>query len=168
MNAQRGFIALPALSLTTWALIGSAVLLAGMSVALKVQSARVASAKQETATVRGEFTAFKAGVAAIGKKAIAERDAAISRQKKEYDHAIEYWTGELAALNIKYDRLRHSAGSRPGSSVLPAVPDTARPTDDAASDQRLLDVLQHAETQTLRLIALQNWVAANKDSCGPR
>jgi len=145
----------------------------GMGIALAVLTVvclglwnRLGAAHEETAVVRGQFAAFKGGVEDAGKKAEAKKAEAIAEQKKEYNNAIEYWTGAYAALNLKYDGLLNRPRSDPGSRVLPPVPDTTRPVDDQARDQRLLQVLRAAEEQTIQLVGLQNWVAANKDSCG--
>lgn len=151
-------------------------LLIGLAIALALSAAAslwlwkaLDSARADKARIKGEYDAFVVGVKDAGTKAEKDKAAALKLQKENHDAAIDYWTGEHVALLSKYDRMRNAgAGKGSGGGAMPAVPDAARPGDDAARDKRLLDVLQYAEKQTGQLIALQKWVTDSKDACGSR
>jgi hypothetical protein len=126
---------------------------------------RLGAAQEETAKVKGEFAVFKAGVEKIGEQAKKDKAAALKNQKEAHDATVKDWSERLYHLGVKYELLRKLAGNTGGGGV-PAVPDTTPTVDDAARDNRLLEVLRFAEIQTLQLIHWQEWADANKDSCG--
>lgn len=101
----------------------------------------------------------------IGEAQEAKTKAEIDRQRKVSDATIKSLQSRYAGLNAKYARLRQSP---PGPGGMPTIPDTARPTDDAARDQRLLDVLQYADQQTQQLIELQDWVKSQDTQVSPK
>ena len=117
---------------------------------------------ERAATIQGQYDAFKTGVEDAGKKAEADRMKEIARQKGVNDASEKSLQTRIAAANARADRLCKSAGASAGCRSLPAVPDTTRPTDDSASDQRLLEVLRHAQGQSDTLIELQEWVRKQK------
>ena len=153
-NPQRGYL-----------LISLAIGLALTTSISLVLWNRLGAAHKETARVTGEFTAFKEGVRKAGKKAEDEKAEALKVQKEAHDAALKNLSDRHYALGVKYAGLLDRTGS-PGGSVVPAVPDTARPVDDTARDRRLLEVLRVAEIQTIQLIGWIEWAEANKNSCG--
>ena len=126
---------------------------------------RLNAAHKETAQVRGEFAQFKTGVENIGKQAEKDKAAALKAQQEAHNAIVKNWTERHYHLGVKYELLRKLAGDTSGGGVS-AVPDTTRPVDDKARDQRLLEVLRVAEVQTLNLVLWQEWAEANKNSCG--
>ena len=99
------------------------------------------------------FAEYKAKVEALGRAQEAKNQEIIKRQKEESDARIKSLNSRLANTRNEFNRLRDSR-----TSELPAVPSTARADDDGTRDKQLLDLLQHAEEQTARLIELQEWV----------
>ena len=114
---------------------------------------------------RDEARAQLAEVKRIGEEQNAKTKAEVDRQKRVSDETIKSLQSRYSGLNARYARLRQST---PGASGLPAVPDSARPTTDAARDQRLLDVLQYADQQTQQLIELQSWVKSQATPVSPK
>ena len=145
---------------------GLAIALAVVTIAGLALWNRLGAAHKETARVAGEFAAFKAGVAKIGKQAEKDKATALKAQKDAHDATIKNWTNRHYALGVKYAGLLSANGGNPGGGGMSAIPDTTRPVDDAARDKRLLEVLRAAENQTLTLILWQEWAEANKNSCG--
>jgi seryl-tRNA synthetase len=141
---QRGFIQL---SLLGWAAVGAFLLILGLSVALKVQSARLEA-------VQAEYTVFKTEVKRLGEEQEKKTKETIKAQEKKSHDRIKSLEDRLSRTRADFDRLRNSTSK----SELPPVPDTARAVDDEARDKQLLSVLQHAQEQTDRLIELQEWV----------
>ena len=117
---QRGF--------TLYIVLAALLAFGGMAVALKVQTSRLASCKQEFAT-------FEAKVKAEGEAAIAEAKRITSEnnaRKAEYDKKIR----SLRAANADLDRrLRDSAGE----SSLPPASTVAGVTQPACFDRGQLD-----------------------------
>lgn len=144
---SRGFIALP---LTAWLAIGASVAFLGMGVALRVQSERLASCKQE-------FAAFQAEVKALGEAAAAEAkriEAENKAKKDKYDKQINSLRAANAVLNR---RLRDSAGQ----SSLPApAPGSASP-DRACFDRGILDDAIRAFTAGTAAIATEGQSAVD-------
>lgn len=141
---NKGFIQL---SLLGYAVLGLASLVLILSIALKVQTARLDS-------VKAEYQVFKDGVRLKGEEQERRTKETIARQEKTSNERIKSLESRLARTRADFDRLRNSTDSRP----VPAVPETARPVDDAARDSRLLEVLRYAQEQTDALIELQEWV----------
>ena len=154
---QAGLYQCGFLSPTLIGIIAAAVIIGGLSIALKVQSARLSSEQTAHAETKGKFAAFVAETKRMGEEAKKKAAAEIERQKEVTKERSTSYEKRLASLNATYRRLRDQRAD-PGGSPMPAVPDTARPADDSARDNRLLDLLQHAEKQTGQLIELQEWV----------
>jgi len=131
-----------------YAALGGLVVIAGLSVALSVQSSRLKA-------VKAEYEAFQTQVRVVGEAQEARTKAEVKRQQEVTKNVEADYSKRLAKLRADYARLRDSNTSR---GVLPAVPATARSPDAETRDQQLLGILQHAEEQTLRLIELQEWV----------
>lgn len=109
MRRQRGFV----LGIAAYAAIGASVALLGMGIALKVQSSRLASCKQE-------FAAFQAQVKANGEaaeKAARAKEAADLAKKEKIDNENKRLRINNANL-VKRLRDAHPAGS--GVSEAPA------------------------------------------------
>lgn len=146
MRSERGFV----LGIAAYAAIGAFVVISGMGIALKVQSSRLASCKQE-------FAAFQAQVKALGDAAEAEAkriEAENKAKKDKYDKQINSLRAANAALNR---RLRDSAGQ----SSLPApAPGSASP-DRACFDRGILDDAIRAFTAGTAAIATEGQSAVD-------
>lgn len=152
---QRGFIQFTPLG---WVLIGLGIVVVGLVIALQVQSARLEREQEAHAITTAAYQTFKAGVKLLGDEAKAKTEAEIKRQEQVNQERSAGYEKRIAAINESYRRLRDNrVGSR--GRELSAIPDTARPADDAARDSRLLEVLRAADEQTARLIELQRWVS---------
>ena len=126
-NRQRGFITLP---FTAWIAIGASVAILGLSVAVKVQSSRLASCKQE-------YADFKADVKAKGEAAIENARKIDSENAKRKEKSDAERKRLIIANNGLADRLRDNAArsSLPETSGTAGIPETAcfkRPDLDAA------------------------------------
>ena len=121
-------------------------------------------ALKEKARIEGEYEAFKTGVKTLGEEAEAKRLAELQRQRKSHDESVESLEKRVVAARARADKLCKSAGLGAGCRALPAVPDTARPVDDTGFNERLLEVLRHAQEITDRLTELQLWVAAQQQT----
>lgn len=153
-HQERGLISL---TLTGWALVALSVALGVTFIYARVQTARLDRANEKLAVVTSQFAAFKLGVEEAGKKAELAKIAEAARLKKENADATKRWNARVAAANARADELCKRAGLSAGCRDLPAIPDTARPPDDAARDQRLLEVLRHAQGEVDRLLEFQEW-----------
>jgi hypothetical protein len=149
---QRGF-----LSPLLIASIAAAVVIGGLGIALKVQSARLESEQERHKATRAAYEAFVTDTKRIGVEAQKKADAERIRQDQVSKERGATYEKRLAAVNDAYRRLRDSR-SGSGGGELPAIPTTARSVDDTARDNQLLDLLQHAESQAVRLQELQGWV----------
>ena len=103
---QRGFIALPVMA---WAAIAAGVVIVGLSVAIKVQSARLDACKADAA-------AFRAQVEALGREAAKEAakiNLANQKAKEVSDGEYAKVKGDLASSYAAYRKLRNAnSGSR--------------------------------------------------------
>ena len=149
---QTGFVTLP---LYAWLLIGS-------SAAILVLFWAWDSARNDYLTEKAEYSAFRGSVEALGKAQEAKNKETVAKQEKSHGDAIKALKGRYADIAAKYDGLRAKAGASAGGGGVSALPDTTRPTDDSARDQRLLTILEHAEKQTGQLIELQEWLRQQK------
>ena len=109
VRRERGFIALPAMA---WAAIAAAVVIAGLGIALKVQTSRLAA-------VKAEYAQFKGGVEALGKAAelaakTKEAEDAVNKEKADAQNAKT--KRDLAGLYAAYGSLRDQ---RARGSLLP-------------------------------------------------
>lgn len=144
MKYQRGSI-----------MFGMGITIGLLSLALALTGWLYNGALKEKARIEGEYTAFKEGVRKIGEKAETDKKTELVRQAKEKQRAEKSYNDRLTASNARADSLCKSAGLSSGCRELPAIPDTTRPVDDGTRDQRLLEVLRHAQKQTDQLIELQ-------------
>jgi len=152
----KGFFSLP--------MIGGAALLAVFAVgaiALKVQSARLASEKEEHAATKAAFSGFKAEVERLGKEAREKVEAEKKRQADVNRKASESYEKRIAAVTDVYRRLRDQRVS-PGASPVPPLPAAPIATASSADSDQLLSVLEAADRQTQQLIELQEWVKSQK------
>ena len=125
LKKQQGFIALPAMAL---AAIAAGVVIAGLGVALKVQSARLDTCKAEYAT-------FKAEVKVLGEAAIAAtkaREAADKEKKEKADVQNAKSRRDLDGIYAAYRSLRDQ---RAGGGRLPEAPSGSRRPDLACFDR---------------------------------
>lgn len=152
--SHKGFISLP--------LAGAAVaaaIIAVLGISLKVQSARLANAKEAHEQVKAEYAGFRLEVERIGKEAKAKADAERKRQEQVNKETVGNYEKRLAAVNDTYRRLRDQRASA-GSSPVSALPAAPIATATTADSDRLLSVLEAADRQTQQLIELQAWVRA--------
>ena len=108
------------------------------------------------AAIEGQFETFKEGVRKAGDEQKAKNNQLLKERDRINATALKTLQNRYSDLNARYARLRNQP-AHPGSGGLPPVPDATRPIDDAARDNRLLEVLRHADQQTAQLIELQEW-----------
>lgn len=154
MKRQRGSLLIYGIiALGVMTLAGGAVL----SYNHAIKRAEKAEAAHEA--TRAAYAGFVAETKRLGEVAQKKSDAEIKRQKGVSDATLKSLEARLAATRAQFGKLRGSGTeTSPGVGGVPAVPETARPADDTARDNRLRAVLQHAQEQTDALIELQNWV----------
>ena len=111
---QTGFIALP---ITAWMAIGASAVILGLSVAVKVQSSRLASCK-------AEFAAFQADVQAKGEAAQREADRINADNAKRKEKSDAERKRLIIANSELAGRLRDNAAR---SSLPPTTSDTGIP-----------------------------------------
>lgn len=145
---QHGFIALP---LMAWGAIAAGVLILGLSVAVKVQTARLDSEK-------AAFSAFKAQVEVLGReaeKAAKIKETSDLQAKKRADDENLKAKRDLAGVYTVYRQLRDSRSS---VSILPPSPAGSTSPDLACFSRAALDrglasadgVLQEGAIQILQ------------------
>lgn len=148
----------PAYGFMAYIALAAGIAIVGLGLVVKIQTARLDNAKAEIERVTLEFAGFKKETARLGKAAEERNTAEKKRQTAVNQERAKGYENRIASITTMYRGLRDQRGSASGSPV-PAVPDTARAADDTARDKQLLDVLQHADLQTARLIELQQWAA---------
>ena len=154
---QRGFIALP---LMWWGAIAAGAVILGLSIAVKVQTARFDASQQELATERGHFAVFKETTRKAGEAQEAKNRETIRRQEKSHATALISLQSRYSDLDARYRGLRQSAGSSSSAGSLPPLPSTPVRVDDPASSQQFLSILEQADRNTATLIELQDWIRA--------
>lgn len=118
MKAARGFIQLPAMM---WGVLAAGVTIAGLGIAVKVQSARLDTCKAEYAKFQAEIRAT--GEAAI--RAAKQREAEDQKRKEQADAALAKTRKDMAGVYAAYQRLRDQ---RAASGFLPpATAGSSRP-----------------------------------------
>ena len=145
-------------------LIGMGIMVAVLSVSLAGMGWLYNGALKEKARIEGEYEAFKVGVKTLGEEAEARNVKTLAERERIANERIESLGKRVAAAVSRADRLCKSAGLSSGCSALPAIPDATRPADDTAHNQRLVQLLRHAQEVTDRLIELQLWVAAQQQA----
>lgn len=119
---ERGFIQL---SPTLWLAIGVGVLVAGLGIALKVQTARLDSCKADHAA----FVAMVKAEGVAAEKAARKKEAEDVALKEKTDAAHK---AAVAALNADVARLRNQ---RPVSRIVPSAPADSRDPSLACFDR---------------------------------
>lgn len=112
-----------------WVGIAGLVLILALGTGLKIESSRLAAAKQETVVVQGKFDNFVTQTKTLGEAQAAKAKAAdlVNQQFKEKaDADLKSTKGELALAYADYRRLRSSAGKNPRGSIVPQAPSGAR------------------------------------------
>lgn len=142
--------------------IGLGIALGVLTIALAGTGWLYKNALQEKARIEGEYEAFKEGVKKLGEEAEAKRLVELEKQRRNHEKAVASLKARVAAANARANELCKQAGLSAGCSSLPPVPSTARPTDDASFNERLLEVLRHAQAVADQLAELQEWVAAQR------
>lgn len=141
---QSGFIQL---SLMGWMAVGAAAIILGMSIALKIQTYRLASVKQE-------YAGFQAQVKAAGDAAKVKADAEIKRQEQVTKEVSKTYENRISSIRSSYDKRLRDAYTA-GGGVQP-IPDAPRSVDEIPANAIPLGAIC-AET-TEQLIQLQGWV----------
>lgn len=155
-TTQRGFG-----TITLWAALGAALVIAGLGIALKVQTARLDA-------VRSEYAGFVAQVKANGDAQIAKNKAKEAENKAIKERLDNENKDLRAKLAANAERLRNAINSRSGGlSTLPVA--TVRP-DLACFDRAELDtairlyqsdllgIAEKGATATLELNTGKVWV----------
>jgi len=107
--------------------------------------------------IQSEYKAFTAQVETLGREAEARNRAIVQKQKDVSNEVSKSYETRLSLINDSYRKLRDDK-TNSGQRDLSAPPDSAVPVNDAARDQRLLEILEHAQVETAKLIELQNWL----------
>lgn len=117
------------LSPTLWLAVGAAVLVAGLTVAVKVQTSRLDAVRQEYAT-------FKAEVKVLGEAAQKAADAQTATDKSKKERADAYNKRIVADLNNAIQRMRDE---RAGSDFLPPASPSAGSPEIASFNRAELE-----------------------------
>lgn len=145
-----------------YAAIGAALVIAGLGIALKVQTSRLDA-------VRAEYAQFKGGVEALGKQAEAAakaKEAADKQNKEKADAASAKSRRDLDGLYASYRSLRdqRSRGSLlPEASATSASPDRItferKGFDNALSgfDSGVTGLLAEGDGAIVNLDAAKKW-----------
>ena len=150
---QRGFLTL-----------GLGITIGLLSIALTGVGWLYNGALKEKARVQGEYEAFKTGVKTLGEEAEAKHQKTLKDRERIANERIKSLGARAAASAARADKLCKSAGLSAGCRALPAVPSTARPVDATTHNQRLVELLRHAQEVTDRLTELQLWVMAQQQA----
>ena len=119
-------------------------------------------ALKEKARIEGEYEAFKEGTRKLGEEAEARNKKTLTERERIANERIKSLGARAAVSAARADRLCKSAGLSAGCSALPSIPSTTRPVDDSAHNQRLVELLRHAQEIADKLAELQEWVRANQ------
>lgn len=142
--------------------IAAAAVISVMGLSLWFTTVQRDNARKELARVEGEYEAFKATAERLGREAQERYNRDLMTRERIANERIKSLGLRAAAAAARADGLCKQAGLRSGCRALPAVPDTARPTDDTGFNERLLEVLRHAQAVADQLAELQAWVAAQQ------
>ena len=150
---ERGFLVL-----------GSIIIIAILSASLAGMGWLYNGALKEKARVQGEYEAFKEQTKLLGEEAEKRNQKTLAERERIANERIASLGKRAADARARADGLCKSAGLSAGCSALPAIPETSRPVDDSAHNQRLVQLLRHAQEVTDRLVELQLWVAAQQQA----
>jgi len=127
------------------------------AIPIAILTATTAFYKHEAQSNHDQLISFQSAVSAVAEQATIRNREIIAKQQKVSSESAKSYETRLALINAEYSRLRDQKANG-GSRPMPAVPDTARPVDDTARDNRLAEVLRAAEVETAKLEALQGWI----------
>jgi len=116
-----------------------------------------AQEREQRHIIAAEYKAFTAQVETLGREAESRNRAIVQKQKDVSNEVSKSYETRLSLINDSYRKLRDDKANS-GRRDLSAPPDSAVPVNDAARDQRLLEILEHAQVETAKLIELQNWL----------
>jgi len=150
---ERGFL-----------MIGSIIMIAILSASLGGMGWLYNGALKEKARVQGEYEAFKEETRRLGEAAEKRNQQTLVERERIANERIASLGKRVADARARADGLCKSAGLSAGCRALPATPETSRPVDDSAHNQRLVELLRHAQTVTDQLIELQLWVSAQQQA----
>jgi septal ring factor EnvC (AmiA/AmiB activator) len=128
IKSTRGFIQL---SFLGWAAVGAFLLILGLSIALKVQSARLEA-------VQAEYGAFKTEVKRLGEEQEKKTKETIARDIKEKERRDADYKSRIARLERDNKRLRDSSGKSDFPAPASGSPNPDRATFDRAELNRAL------------------------------
>lgn len=141
-------------------MIGLGITIALLSASLAGVGWLYNGALKEKARVQGEYEAFKGEAQRLGEIALKENAKILAERERIANERIKSLHARAAAAAARADSLCKSAGLSAGCRALSPVPDAARPVDDTGFNERLLEVLRHAQAVADRLAELQSWVAS--------
>ena len=118
-------------------------------------------ALEDRARISGEYEAFRLEAERLGSEAEKRNKRTLEERERNANERIKSLGLRVADATARADRLCKSAGLSAGCRSLPPVPSTTRPTDDTGFNERLLEVLRHAQEVSDRLAELQEWVRSN-------
>ena len=150
---ERGFLVL-----------GSIIMIAILSASLAGMGWLYNGALKEKARVQGEYEAFKEQTRLLGEEAEKRNQQTLLERERIANERIASLGKRAADARARADGLCKSAGLSAGCRALPAIPDTTRPVDDTGFNERLLEVLRHAQAVTDQLAELQLWVVAQQEA----
>lgn len=126
---QRGFIALPMMG---WVAIAAGVVILGLGIAVKVQTARLDS-------VKAEYAGFVAQVEAQGKAAAKVAQAQIAADKLKKERADREHANTKRNLADIYDAYRRLRDSRAAGGIVPPAASGSPSPERACFNRPALD-----------------------------
>src|SRR3972149_4004646 len=135
-------------------LLGSVVTITLLSLSLAGMGWLYNGALKEKARVQGEYEAFKEQPRLLGEEAEKRNQQTLAERERIANERIASLGKRAADARARADGLCKSAGLSAGCRALSAVPDATRPVDDSAHNQRLVELLRHAQEITDRLAEL--------------
>lgn len=151
---ERGFF-LPALPIAAWGAIAAGVVIVGLGIGLRIQTARLETSKAETVATQGRFDAFVSHAKALGaaqaEKAKAE-DAANKQRQEKANASLAKSRSDLAGVYDAYRRLRDQRENT-GGRVVSAAPTFTASADRTCFDSKeLVGSIRGLETGILRIL----------------
>lgn len=147
----QGFI-LPTLSPTLWGLVGVAVVITGLSVALWARGLQLDKARADLKLERAAFASFQSETARLGREADKAKAATEVQNKQAKEKADAKLTTTLAQLASTRRELRNER-TRPGGGLVPPPSPGAEHPERACYDRaELTGALSRFEEGTEGLV----------------
>lgn len=143
-----------------------AAIAAALLLALGVQTWRLdrshAALDRAQAANAAQVAEYRQAAEQVRADAEKRRADEMAEQQRITKNVTTDYEGTIADLRARYDRLRIEAASadsrRAGTCNLPGISDATGQPDAATLNNRFLAILEAADINTERLIALQAWV----------